>query len=59
MGITVKVNTKAKATLKLFNQMSSYLFEQKFDELEGASSSDVEILKKACKVLNKIIKEKQ
>lgn len=59
MGITVKVNTKAKATLKLFNQMSSYLFEQKFNELEGASSSDVEILKKACKVLNKIIKEKQ
>lgn len=59
MGITVRVNTKAKATLKLFNQMSSYLFEQKFDELEGASSSDVEILKKACKVLNKIIKEKQ
>ena len=59
MGITVKVNTKAKATLKLFNQMSSYLFEQEYEELRGVSSSDIEILRKACKVLNKIIKEKQ
>ena len=59
MGITVKVNTKAKATLKLFNQMSSYLFEQEYEELRGVSSSDIEILRKACKVLTKIIKEKQ
>ena len=59
MGIVVRTNTKAKATLKLFNQMSSYLFEQEFGELREASSSDIETLKKACKVLTKIIKSKQ
>lgn len=59
MGIVVRTNTKAKATLKLFNQMSSYLFEQESGELRGASNSDIEILKKACKVLTKIIKSKQ
>lgn len=59
MGIVVRTNTKAKATLKLFNQMSSYLFEQEFGELRGVSNSDIETLKKACKVLTKIIKSKQ
>lgn len=59
MGIVVRTNTKAKATLKLFNQMSLYLFEQEFGELRGVSNSDIETLKKACKVLTKIIKSKQ
>ena len=59
MGIIVRTNTKAKATLKLFNQISSYLFEQELEELRGVSSSDIEIIKKACKVLTKIIKSKQ
>ena len=59
MGIVVRTNTKAKATLKLFNQISSYLFEQELGELRGVSSSDIEILKKACIVLTKIIKSKQ
>lgn len=59
MGIVVRTNTKAKATLKLFTQMSSYLFEQEFGELKGTSSSDIETLEKACKVLTKIIKSKQ
>ena len=49
MGIVVRTNTKAKATLKLFNQMSSYLFEQELGELRGVSNSDIETLKKACK----------
>lgn len=59
MGIVVRTNTKTKATLKLFNQISSYLFEQELEELRGVSNSDIEILKKACKVLTKIIKSKQ
>lgn len=59
MGIVVRTNTKAKATLKLFNQMSSYLFEQESGELRGVSNSDIETLKEACKVLTKIIKSKQ
>lgn len=59
MGIIVRTNTKAKATLRLFNQMSSYLFEQELGELRGVSNSDIETLKKACKVLTKIIKSKQ
>lgn len=59
MGITVKANTRAKATLKLYNQMTSYLFEQECGELKGVSNTDIEVLKKACKVLTKIIKEKQ
>lgn len=58
MGILVKVNTKAKATLKLYNQMMSYLFEQECGELKGVSNSDIETIRKACKVLTKIIKEK-
>lgn len=58
MGISVKVNTKAKATLKLYNQMMSYLFEQECGELKGVSNSDIETIRKACKVLTKIIKEK-
>lgn len=55
MGITCKTNTKKKATLKLFNLINSYLFEQEFDELEGVSSTDINKIKEACKVLASII----
>lgn len=59
MGIVVRTNTKAKATLKLFNQISSYIFEQELGELRGVSDSDIETLREACKVLTKIIKSRQ
>lgn len=55
MGIAYKINTKKKATLKLFNLIDSYLFEQEFGELEGVSSTDINKIKEACKVLASII----
>lgn len=36
MGIEVKTKTKAKASLKLYNQINSYLFEQEYDELRDS-----------------------
>lgn len=36
MGIEVKIKTKAKASLKLYNQINSYLFEQEYDELRNS-----------------------
>lgn len=53
--ITTTCKTKAKATLKLFNQLSSYLFEQSEDELRNVSKEDIEKIKDAGKVLAKII----
>ena len=55
MGITYKTNTNKKATLKLYNLMNSYLFEQEFGELKGVSSTDINKIKEACKVLSSII----
>ena len=59
MGITCKTNTKKKATLKLFNLINSYLFEQEFNELKGVSSTDINKIKEACKVLASIINKNQ
>ena len=55
MGITVSTNTKAKATLKLYNQLTSYLFEQEYGELKYANSSNIKVLKDAQEVLSMII----
>lgn len=33
MGIEIRIKTKAKAGLRLYNQINSYLFEQEFNEL--------------------------
>ena len=33
MGIKYDCRTKAKAALRLYNQIASYLFEQEFNEL--------------------------
>ena len=33
MGIKYDCKTKAKASLRLYNQITSYLFEQEFNEL--------------------------
>lgn len=38
MGINVSTKTKAKASLKLYNQISSYLFEQECNELKDNPS---------------------
>ena len=55
MSITVSINTKAKATLKLYNQLTSYLFEQEYGELKYANSSNIKVLKDAQEVLSMII----
>lgn len=55
MSIKLTVNTKAKATLKLYNQLTSYLFEQEYGELKYANSSNIKVLKDAQEVLSMII----
>lgn len=58
MGINVSCKTKAKATLKLYNQISSYMFEQEYDEMRG-NSRVKSVLDEAKKTLAEIIKMKQ
>lgn len=55
MGITYSCKTKAKASLKLFNQISSFLFEQEYDELKGKGKVK-EALISAKKALAEVIK---
>ena len=55
MGITYKINTNKKATLKLYNLMNSYLFEQDSGELKDVRNTDINKIKEACKVLASII----
>ena len=55
MSITISTNTKAKATLKLYNQLISYMFEQECNELKYANQSNIKALKAAQKALNMII----
>ena len=54
-AIKVSTNTKAKATLKLYNQLTSYMFEEEYGELKYANQSNIEALKAAQKVLSMII----
>lgn len=58
MGINVSAKTKAKASLKLYNQISSYMFEQEYDEMRG-NSRIKSVLDEARKTLAEIIKAKQ
>ena len=55
MSITISTNTKTRATLKLYNQLNSYMFEQEYDELRYANQSNIKALKSAQKALNMII----
>ena len=55
MSITTSTNTKAKATLKLYNQLTSYMFEEECGELKYANPSNIKALKAAQKVLSMII----
>lgn len=54
----VSVKTKAKASLKLYNQISSYMFEQDCNEMRG-NSKIKSVLDEAKKTLADIIKTKQ
>ena len=56
MGINYNCKTKAKASLKLFNQISSFLFEQEYDELKGnnkAQNALIEAKKALAEIINK------
>ena len=55
MSITISTNTKARATLKLYNQLNSYMFEQEYDELRYANQSNIKALRAAQKALSTII----
>ena len=54
MGIRVTAKTKAKASLKLYNNIVSYMFEQEFDEMKGNAKLK-EALMKAKDDLAKVI----
>ena len=58
MGINISSKTKAKASLKLYNQISSYMFEQELGEMKG-NSRIKNVLDEAKKTLAEIIKVKQ
>lgn len=58
MGINVSTRTKAKASLKLYNQISSYMFEQECEEMKG-NSRIKNVLDEARKTLADIIKNRQ
>ena len=55
MSIIVSTNTKAKATLKLYNQLISYMFEQEYCEIKYSNQYHIKALKSAQKSLNMII----
>ena len=55
MSIKVSTSTKAKATLKLYNELTSYMFEEEYGELKYANQSNIKALKAAQKVLSMII----
>lgn len=56
MGINVKPNvtTKKKATLRMFNQLNTYLFEEQYGELDKVSPVSIKKIKEAAIVLQKI-----
>ena len=53
--ITTIVKTKAKATLKLYNMINTYLFEQEYGDLKNVATSDIDKIKECKGVLAKII----
>ena len=55
MGIRTIVNTEAKASLKLYNSIASYRFEQEFGEMKGNTRLN-EALASAQKLLADVIK---
>lgn len=58
MGINISCKTKAKASLKLYSQISTYLFEQELNELKGYPRVQKAIVE-ARKALFELIKKEQ
>lgn len=55
MGIRVSQKTERRATLKMYNALGSFLFEQQYDELFRASEEQMNSLRKAHKVLGELL----
>lgn len=55
MGIRAVTKTKKKASLKLYNQINSFLFEQEYDELRNSPKIKL-ILIDASRALAELIK---
>lgn len=55
MGINVSTKTRLKATLKLYNSIVSYLFEQECDELRCFSPQERKELKDISLTLKRVI----
>lgn len=59
MGINYSCKTKAKAALKLYNQIITYIFEQEYGELEGNSKAQnalVEAKKALAEIMARYVK---
>ena len=57
-AIKVSTSTKATATLKLYNQLTSYLFEEEYNELRRyATQANIKAIKAAQKALSNIIEK--
>ena len=54
MGIRITSKSNKKATLKIISDISSYLFEQQYGELDGNTDLQ-EDLRDILKKLNKIV----
>lgn len=57
MGIRIHSKTNKKATVKLLNALSSYLFEELYGELRRATPKQVSSLKEAAETLKQIAYE--
>ena len=55
--IEISVKTKAKETLKLFNYLISYIFEQEYGELSNCTSAQKNTLREALLVLDSIVRK--
>ena len=54
MGIRYSVKTRSKASLKLFNQINSFLFEEQYGELAHSPKVQKK-LKEAAEALGELI----
>lgn len=55
MGIKVSAKTNLKASLKLYNHINTFLFEQEFDELRSYSPAQISKIKEAAKTIKSVI----
>jgi hypothetical protein len=56
MGIIITADTKAKASLKLYREISSFMFEQEYGELRGQDKA-IKALNAAKKALADVMKK--